>query len=57
MTQLQDELRRDGQSLVWLRAGKLQPMLEARFVAEQQFFIFRPDYRRHSLGATETQPD
>jgi hypothetical protein len=57
MTQLQVELQRDGRPLGWLPAGKLHALMEATFVTEQQFIIFRLDHRRRSLGATETQKD
>ncbi len=57
MTRKQFELWRDGQPLVWLPASKLQPLLEASFMVEQQFVILTPNYRRHSPGATEAQQD
>ena len=57
MTQLREELRRYGQSLVWLPAGKLQPILEASIMLEQQFVISSPNYRRHPPGATAAQQD
>jgi hypothetical protein len=57
MTQLQVELQHDGQSLGWLPAGKLQPLIEASFVTEQKIFVFRLDHRHHLFGATEAQPD
>jgi hypothetical protein len=57
MTQLQVELQRDGRPLGWLPAGKLHALMEATFVTEQQFIIFRLDHRRRSLGATGTQKD